>query len=134
MLYSMANTGHLHPRFAVVHKGRAPRFALGVVMLGAIGLALLGGVEMLAEASNALIYVMFIVVNIVVIILRYRRPLVHRPFRIKGDIGWFPILPAIGIVATAAMATQLDLQPIVIAFGLLATGVVIHYAGKKILL
>ena len=49
-----------------------------------------------------------------------------------SGIGWFLILPAVGIVATAAMATQLDLQPIVIAFGLLATGVVIHYAGKKI--
>jgi APA family basic amino acid/polyamine antiporter len=134
MLYSMANTGHLHPRFAVVHKGRSPRFSVGVVIVGAIFLALVGGVEILAEAANALIYVMFIIVNIVVIILRYRRPHVHRPFRIKGDIGWFPVLPAIGIVATSAMATQLDLQPIVIAFGLLASGVVIHYAGRKILL
>jgi amino acid transporter len=104
-----------------------------VVIIGAIFLALLGGIEMLAEASNALIYVMFIVVNIVVIILRYRRPHDHRPFRIKGDVGWFPILPAVGIVATAAMATQLDLQPLLIAFGLLATGVVIHYTSKKIL-
>jgi APA family basic amino acid/polyamine antiporter len=134
MLYSMANTGHLHPRFAVVHKGRSPRFSLGVVMVGAMFLALLGGIEMLAEASNALIYVMFIVVNIVVIILRRRRPHDHRPFRIKGDVGWFPVLPAVGIVATAAMATQLDLQPLLIAFGLLGTGVVIHYTGKKILL
>jgi len=133
MLYSMANTGHLHPRFAVVHKGRAPRFALGVVMVGAICLALVGGVEMLAEAANAIIYVMFIIVNIVVIILRYRRPQVHRPFRIKGDIGWFPVLPAIGIVATAAMATQLDLRPILVASALLAMGVVIHYAGKKVI-
>jgi APA family basic amino acid/polyamine antiporter len=129
----MANTGHLHPRFAVVHKERSPRVAVGVVIIGAIFLALLGGIEMLAEASNALIYVMFIVVNIVVIILRYRRPHDHRPFRIKGDVGWFPILPAVGIVATAAMATQLDLQPLLIAFGLLATGVVIHYTSKKIL-
>ena len=133
MLYSMANTGHLHPRFAQVHQGRSPRFSVGVVMLGAIFLALVGGIEMLAEASNALIYVMFIVVNIVVIILRYRRPQDHRPFRIKGDIGWFPVLPAVGIVATAAMATQLDLRPILVASALLATGVVIHFAGKKVI-
>jgi hypothetical protein len=65
--------------------------------------------------------------------LRYRRPQDHRPFRIKGDIGWFPVLPAVGIVATAAMATQLDLRPILVASALLATGVVIHYAGKKVI-
>lgn len=132
MLYSMANTGHLHPRFAVVHKRRAPRFAIGVVMAGAIFLAVLGGIETLAEASNALIYVMFIVVNVVLIILRRRRPYDSRPFRIKGDIGWFPVLPAVGIVATTAMATQLDLQPLLIAVALLASGVVLHYAGKKV--
>ena len=132
MLYSMANTGHLHPRFAEVHNGRAPRFALGVVIMGAIFLAILGGIEMLAEASNALIYVMFIVVNIVLIMLRYQRPHAHRPFRVRGDIGWLPVLPVVGILATTAMATQLDLQPLLIAFTLLATGVVVHYAGKKI--
>lgn len=132
MLYSMANTGHLHPRFAEVHNGRAPRFALGVVISGAIFLAILGGIEMLAEASNALIYVMFIVVNIVLIMLRYQRPHDHRPFRVRGDIGWLPVLPVVGILATTAMATQLDLQPLLIAFTLLATGVVVHYAGKKI--
>ena len=132
MLYSMANTGHLHPRFAEVHNGRAPRFALGVVIMGAIFLAILGGIEMLAEASNALIYVMFIVVNIVLIMLRYQRPHDHRPFRVRGDIGWLPVLPVVGILATTAMATQLDLQPLLIAFTLLATGVVVHYAGKKI--
>ena len=131
MLYSMSNTGQLSSRFAVVHNGRSPRLAVSVVMMGAMTLAVLGGIELLAEASNALIYVMFIVVNIVVIILRRSRPAVERPFKIAGDIGWFPIFPAIGIVTTLGMATQLELQPLLVALALLATGVVVHFAGKK---
>lgn len=131
MLYSMANTGQLHRRFAVIHQGRAPRFSVTVVMVTAIVLALLGGVELLAEASNALVYVMFLVVNAVVIILRRRRPDAERPFRIPGDVGWFPVLPAIGIVTTAAMATQLDLTPIIVAIGLLVAGIVVHSIGTS---
>lgn len=132
MLYSMANTGQLSPRFAVVHRGRSPRLSVAVVMIGAIALALLGGIELLAEASNALIYVMFIVVNIVVIILRRTRSTADRPFKIAGDIGWFPALPAVGIITTLGMATQLDLQPLLVALALLAAGVVVHFFNKKL--
>lgn len=131
MIYSMANTGQLHPRFAVVHQGHAPRAAVNVVMIGAMGLALVGGIELLAEASNALVYVMFLVVNVVVIILRRRRPAEKRPFRIPGDVGWFPVLPLVGIVATLGMATQLDMKPLLVAFGLLSAGVLVHFAGRR---
>lgn len=131
MLYSMANTGQLHPRFAIVHQGRAPRFSVSVVMITAIVLALLGGVEILAEASNALIYAMFLVVNAVVIILRKQRPDAERPFRIRGDIGWFPVLPAIGIATTLAMATQLDTTPILVGAALLVVGVLVHQVGNS---
>ena len=132
MLYSMANTGQLSPRFAAVHNGRSPRLAVAVVMIGAIGLALMGGIELLAEASNALIYVMFIVVNIVVMILRRTRPTADRPFKIAGDVGWFPVLPAVGIITTLGMATQLDLQPLLVALALLAAGVAVHVVNKKL--
>ncbi len=131
MLYSMANTGQLSPRFSVVHNGRSPRLSVSVVMVGAICLAVLGGIELLAEASNALIYVMFIVVNIVVIILRKTRPRAERPFRIAGDIGWFPVLPAVGIVTTIGMSTQLEMKPLLVALALLVAGVVVHFVNKR---
>lgn len=130
MIYSMASTGHLHRRFAEVHKGRAPRFAVNVVnvvMVGAIALALVGGIELLAEASNALVYVMFLVVNVVVIILRKRRPGETRPFRIPGAIGWFPVLPFVGIVTTLGMATRLAATPLLVALAMLVAGVLVHF-------
>lgn len=131
MLYSMANTGQLSPRFAIVHNGRSPRLAVSVVMVGAMCLALFGGIELLAEASNALIYVMFIVVNIVVIILRKSRPDAERPFKIAGDVGWFPLLPAVGIITTIGMSTQLEMKPLLVALSLLAVGVVVHFTSKR---
>lgn len=130
MIYSMANTGQLHRRFAEVRDGRAPRSAINLVMTGAILLALVGGIEILAEASNALVYVMFLVVNVVVIILRRRRPDDERPFRIPVDIGWFPVLPLVGIVATLGMATQLEIVPLMVALALLAVGVVVHFTSR----
>jgi len=93
-------------------------------------LALSGGLSLLAEAANALVYVMFLVVNVVVILLRLQRPDAERPFKIAGSIKQVPILPILGIVSTLAMSFQLQLQPLVMALALLAIGVMLHTAGQ----
>ncbi len=130
MIYSMGNTGQLPGRWAKVHERRSPRLATGVVMTSSAVLALSGGLSLLAEAANALVYVMFLVVNVVVILLRLQRPDAERPFKIAGSIKQVPVLPILGIVSTLAMSFQLQLQPLVMALALLAIGVMLHTAGQ----
>lgn len=131
MLYSMGNTGQLPGRWAEVHDRRSPRFATGVVIASSAMLALVGGLSLLAEAANALVYVMFLVVNVVVILLRRRDPDAIRPFKIAGTIKDVPVLPVLGIASTLTMSYQLDLQPLLVACGLLAMGVILHMVGQQ---
>lgn len=130
MIYSMGNTGQLPGRWAQVHERRSPRLATVVVIGSAALLSLLGGLSLLAEAANALVYVMFLVVNIVVILLRLQRPNAERPFKIAGSIKQVPVLPVLGFVSTLAMSFQLQLQPLLMALALLVTGVIFHIAGQ----
>jgi len=130
MIYSMGNTGQLPGRWAKVHERRSPRLATGVVIASSAVLALVGGLSLLAEAANALVYVMFLVVNVVVILLRLQRPNAPRPFKIAGSIQSVPVLPVLGIISTVAMSFQLQLQPLLIACALLAVGVILHSVGQ----
>lgn len=130
MIYSMGNTGQLPGRWARVHERRSPRLATGVVIISAAILSLIGGLSLLAEAANALVYVMFLVVNVVVILLRLQRPDAPRPFKIAGNVKSVPVIPILGIISTLAMSFQLQLQPLLVAIGLLGLGVLLHILGQ----
>lgn len=131
MMYSMGSTGQLPGQWAHVHNRKSPRLAMSIVIGSSAVLLLLGDLSLLAEAANALVYVMFLVVNVVVIVLRVRQPSVPRPFKIAGSIKSVPLLPIAGIASTLAMSFQLDLQPLLVALGLLALGVMLHIVGQQ---
>jgi amino acid transporter len=131
MIYSMGNTGQLPGRWAVVHERSSPRLATAAVIGSSAILAIVGGLSLLAEAANALVYVMFLVVNVVVIMLRIQRPDASRPFKIAGTIKEVPVLPILGIIATVAMSAQLELRPVLVALALLASGTTLHLIGQR---
>jgi basic amino acid/polyamine antiporter, APA family len=132
MLYSMGNAGQLPGRWGHVHRRSSPRLAMFTVVAAAGCLAAVGGLSVLAEAANALVYVMFIVVNAVVIILRLRQPDAPRPFKVAGSVGNIPVVPVLGLVSTLAMSLQLERTPVLIATVLLLAGVVLHLTGQRI--
>lgn len=131
MMYSMSETGLLPKRLGAVHNMHSPRLAIGVAVSISAIVSLSGGIEVLAEATNALIYVMFLMVNTVVIILRKQRPNAHRPFRIWGSIGWLPVVPVTGFVATLALSSQLERAPLLVAFGFIAAGIAVYFTGRR---
>ncbi len=131
MLYSMGNAGQLPGRWARVHRRSSPRLATATVLAGAAVLAMVGGLAVLAEAANALVYVMFFVVNTVVIILRVRQPRAARPFRVAGAVKGVPVVPVLGIVSTLLMSFQLERTSVVLALALLVLGVLLHVAGQR---
>ena len=89
-------------------------------------LSLVGGLEILAEATNALVYLMFLIVNIVVIMLRKQQPGASRPFRVSFSIGDVPVVPCLGIIATLALSFQLEMQPLLVAIALLVAGLALY--------
>lgn len=124
MVYSMGATGVIPSWWARVQDKRSPRAATLAISGIAMGLSLMGGLQLLAAATNALIYLMFLVVNVVVIMLRKQKPNIDRPFKIAGALGWVPIIPCLGIVATLLMSQQLEFTALLAAVGLLISGLI----------
>jgi hypothetical protein len=63
-------------------------------------------------------------------ILRKQRPNAYRPFRIWGSIGWVPVVPVTGFVATLALSSQLERAPLLVAFGFIAAGIAVYFTGR----
>ena len=131
MVYSLAGTGMLPARFAEVRGGRTPVSALVAVCAMAIGLVMIGGLTTLAGATDALVYLMFLLTNLVVVVLRWRSPGAERPFRVAGSIGRVPIVPVLGFAATLVLAGRLEGDALVLAVAIVGIGLVIGALGVR---
>jgi len=123
MIYGMASTGALPSSFALVVARRVPARALVVVVALASALVLLEDFSLLAAATDALVYFIFVLVNLTVIVLRFRRPDHPRPYRVRGTVRGVAVVPVLGIIVTLAVALRLDADAGVLALVLLAAGV-----------
>lgn len=126
MLYGMAGAGDL-PRFlAVVRFKRVPMNALIVTLAAALFLLLLGDLKTLASATDALIYLTFLVVNSAVVALRRTMPERERPFRIRGSIGWVPVLPIAAFVVVVVVARELQTSSFWMVGVIVSVGLAVH--------
>ena len=80
-----------------------------------------------AQATDFLVYMVFLAVNVITIRLRFTRPDVVRPFRIRGNVRGVPVSAVAGFLATLAMLPFLDWQAVAVGSGLLAAGIVIWF-------
>jgi len=93
---------------------------------------LIGDIAFVANVSNFTLFVTFVVVNLSVIVLRYREPRTERPFTIPGRVGRLPVIPVLGMASCILLLFQLE--PAVLGIGVLLTGVGIVMAlvyGRK---
>lgn len=128
MVYGMASTGALPRALARVEGRRVPGPALLLVGVSASFLVLLEDFALLAAATDALVYFIFVLVNLTVIVLRFRRPDHPRPYRVRGSVRGVAVVPVLGIVVTLAVALRLDADAGALAVGILAAGVVMWLA------
>lgn len=131
IMFGMAFNGHLPKSLAQVRGGRVPQNALIVGTIIASLLILVEDLDLLASATDALVYLMFLVTNVVLIILRKQRPDAERPFKVKGAIGWVPVVPVLAIIVTVILAFQLDIEAVLFALGLLFVGSVARQLGGR---
>jgi len=89
--------GAVHPRFKTPHVATAITGVMAASFAGLLPIGILG------ELVSIGTLVAFIVVCIGVIVLRYTRPDLHRPFRVKGV--WF--VGGMGVLFCSAMAYSL---------------------------
>ena len=125
MMFGIASKGDLPQWFQTLRDRKSPRNSVVATLVAACSLLFIGDIHQLAASTDALIYLMFLLVNVIVIMLRVKRPNDSRPFRIPGDIGKVPLLPIFGIGVTLLMASQLDLRSVILAAVLTAAGPVL---------
>ncbi|UCG95073.1 MAG: amino acid permease, partial [archaeon] len=128
MFYGMAKDTNLFRPLSRVHsKRRTPWVAVLVTMLLVMALTLIGEISFVALVADLGSFAIFLTVNLSLIVLRYRKPNLERPFRVPFNIGRFPVLPALGVVTCIFMMLHFDWFIILITVSIIFLGFVTFY-------
>ncbi len=132
ILYGMAKAGSLPPILGRVYsRTGTPWVAVIGIFVTSVAFALVGDIVIVANIVVFAIVITFAMVNLSVILLRYVRPDIERPFRVPLNIGKFPILPLLGFVVTVYMAIQFELEIILVGFGIIGAGCIFYLLYNK---
>jgi len=122
IIYGMAVHHSLPLLLGRVHnKTKTPWVSIIAIMCVSIIFLFVENITTVANIAVFAIAITFALVNLSVIILRYREPNLERSFKIPINVGKFPILSALGFVTTAFMITQFDWY--VLSFGIAIIGI-----------
>jgi APA family basic amino acid/polyamine antiporter len=111
IVFGMASDGALPGPLAHVHsKTRTPlrSIILIMVMTASIVVASSNSIDVVAKAAVFGIFIVYAFVNFALIVLRYRRQELDRPFRSPWQIRRFPVLAGLGLVTSVMMLTQFE--------------------------
>ena len=128
ILYGMAESGSLPEVLAAVHATRGtPWFAIAVFSGLSILFVFVGDIVTVANISNFMIFVIFFIINVSLIRLRYTEPHLKRPFKSPLNIGRFPVLPGLGALVTVFLFSHISAEAmlygsIILMGGLLVVG------------
>ena len=131
MFYGTASSRSLPKIFAKVYQRRTRLPALFASTAVAVALILFEDISLLAGATDVLIYVLFIVVNLVLIILRKRMPDHPRQFVVRGSIRGVPVLPVLGIIAILSMGFNIERDASLLAVFIVVVGIAIALLSKS---
>lgn len=132
ILYGMAESGSLPQVFSRIHpKRQTPWVAILTIAVISILFMFVGDIVIVANISNFMIFVIFFMVNISLIRLRYREPDVKRPFKSPLNIGRFAVLPALGAISTVFLFSHLSLEVIIYGSIILILGIVISLIANQ---
>ncbi len=123
MIYGLSEAGEIPKIFSRIHpKTRTPYISVLASMLISMMFVLIGDLKLVASITNFGAFVVFILVNLSAIILRYKKPDFEREFKMPFNIGKFPLLSFFGLLACLLMIFYLDVKSIVIGTLILGFG------------
>lgn len=122
IVYGMSKAGSLPKSLSRIHsRYQTPWVAVfGVVCLSAM-FALLRDIATVANISNFMIFIVFFMVNLSLIKLRYSDSERRRPFKVPLNIGRFPLLPSLGALSSLFLFSQLNAEAV--TYGLVLVGI-----------
>ncbi|HSD58974.1 MAG TPA: amino acid permease [Methanotrichaceae archaeon] len=131
IIYGMADSSSLPEVLGKVHPvTRTPWIAVLASMILCMGFVLLGDIALVANVNNFTVFVTFITINAALMLLRYRKPEISRPFKVPLAIGQFPLLPFLGVILNIFMLIQLTPEVMVIGIVLTVAGILVALATE----
>jgi APA family basic amino acid/polyamine antiporter len=125
MVYGMAEDGSMPKVFLGLNKSRTPYVAVIVTGFVTALIVLIGDIKFVASLTDFGALFVFMVINMAVIILRYRPDNFHGKFKVPLNIGRFPVLPAAGAVFCLYMLTKLDMMATALSAMIFIVGIVL---------
>jgi basic amino acid/polyamine antiporter, APA family len=102
MIYGLGKRKSIPILFSKVHKKRrTPHIAILLTGVLVFALVLIKDIELIADITTIFLFITFAIINLAVIILRYKTK--KRPFKMPLNIGKFPLLAFLGIIANLVM-------------------------------
>jgi APA family basic amino acid/polyamine antiporter len=123
IMFGMSRERSLPATLAQIHpRTKTPSVAVILTMLITVTMIVLsqGSISIVANAAVFVIFIVYSLVNLCLIWLRYRQPALERPFKSPLRIGWFPVLAGLGFATSLAMLTQFDRITMVIGAAAIA--------------
>jgi len=132
MIYGMSKDRSFPKILSKVHKKRrTPWMAVLVTMIFSMLFVLLGDIKIVASITDFGIFSVFILVNASLILLRYAKPKVKRPFKTPLNIGKFPVIGLLGLISCSTLLFHLEPITLLYGVGLIFAGVVFYFLLKK---
>jgi len=132
IFYGMAKDGSLPSKLGIIHsKTKTPWIAVILIFATSCGFVFVGDIVIVANIVVFAVVVTFAMINASVILLRYTRPDLQRPFKVPGNVGKFPVLPLFGLGATIYMALQFEIEIILSGVGIVIVGAVFYFVYNK---
>ena len=128
LLYGMAEDGKMPHCLAAIHKSRhSPYMAtLAVATMSVLIIVALKNISVVANLTNFALLAAFVIINAAVVVLRFREPSTHRPFRVPGNIGRLPLIPLLGIITSLFLLAFVGWTAILMGLSLCLLGLVIN--------
>ncbi|MBU2100684.1 APC family permease [Candidatus Micrarchaeota archaeon] len=112
-------------------KTQTPYIAIILVMVIAIAFALVQDISFIANATDFLLFAIFIAINLAVVYLRVKEPETKRAFRIPLNIKNIPVLPFLGVISCVALITHIEFTVILLATGMVFLGIIFFDATHR---
>jgi len=132
MMYGMARDKALPEGLSKISpKYRTPALAVLITMILTMVPLFLGDISIVANATVFGVLITFFLVNLSLIALRRKRPDLERPFKLKPNVGWMPIIALLGCIVCFVLLFTFNLLIVVIQLIIVLCGVVVFYAMKS---
>lgn len=131
MMYGMSSQGDMPRLLSRLSPQKSPWVA-AILLAVAVGILIpFGKIKLVASISSLGALMVFALVNLAVIVLRFRQPELERPFRVPLAFGRFPVLPALGVLVSVLLATLFDSEVYLIFLIAVIVGVAAYRFGTS---